>query len=196
MKKVCSLILVLCSLFVVAPVLAAEEESGLGFWFEGQVISNGISRTIGQYERNVVGPVGFYLLAEQDSDGYRQAYAGPTWKPFDWLELGIGIGMEHVPDAGGESNSTRTNAFFSVNWEKISLYGSFENGASSGPWRVLTAIYHISDTVGIGMMEESSLGFGPRVEYAIMKNVTIWGGILYDRNESKTNSVLAVNFSF
>ncbi len=89
----------------------------------------------------------------------------------------------------------RRNAFFSIDKDKLSVFGTFENGGS-GPWHKVTAIYKINETVGVGMMDETLLGVGPRVEYSLKKNVTLWGALLHDRDTGKTASTLAVNFSF
>ena len=112
MKKYCSLILMLlCFAFVPIRVFAAEESKELGFWFEGQALSNdNLGRFLGHYDHDLasspVGIFGFYVFAEQDSNGYRQIYAGPTWKPASWITFGVGAGREIMP------NSTRYNGFF------------------------------------------------------------------------------------
>ena len=175
---------------------AADEPKELGFWFEAQIASRGATRFIGQYERNLFGPLGIYILAEQETSGYREAYTGPTIKPFEWLQLGVGIGLEHIQelDDAESLNSTRYNAFFSIEYEKIALYGSFENG-DGGPWHELEAIYNFSDTVGAGVMDEAFRGFGPRLELNFDK-VQLWGAILHDRDAEQNNAVLAINFSF
>lgn len=199
MKKIRSLIFVLL-LFVLSatPALAAEEkELGLGFWIEAQVASKGAERFIGSYERELVGPFGISVTAVQESDGYREFYAGPTVKLVDWLQVGIGIGREHIPEVDEEESldSTRYNTFFSIEYEKIALYGSFENG-DGGPWHELRAVYNPIEKFGIGIMDEARRGLGPRFEYNIRENVQVWGAILYDRDVAETTTVLAVNFSF
>ena len=192
MEKLCrSLILMLC-MFVSLPVTAAEtdEKKDMGFWFEVQTISKNPSRLLGWYQRDIVDSFGVFAFVEQDSDGYEQYYLGPKWKPTEWLELGIGIGRETVPD---EFTTTRRAFFFSANWEKVGVSGSFENGGSGAGHKV-TATYAVSERIGVGVMDEAGLGLGPRLEYNIKKNVQMWGALL--RNSEKTTSVFAVNFSF
>jgi hypothetical protein len=46
------------------------------------------------------------------------------------------------------------------------------------------------------MMDETLLGFGPRLEYNIKKNLPVWGALLHNRDTGNTVSTLAVNFSF
>jgi hypothetical protein len=187
MKNFCSLTLMLCSL--VSLTSSAAETGERGFWFEVQAIKNNPSKVIGYYERDLTDSFGFYVLTEAESDGYRQAYGGPKWKPLPWLEVGVGIGKENMP------NAMRRNAFFSIDKDKLSVFGTFEN-SGSGRWHRVTAVYKINESVGAGMMDETLLGFGPRVEYNLKKNVTLWGALLHDRNNGNTVSTLAVNFSF
>lgn len=180
--------------FVSLPVMAAGTNDKVGLWFEGQVISNGLSKAIGYYEKNLTNSIGLYVLAEKESNGYYEFYAGPKWKPLEWLEIGVGVGKENVP------NSTRRNFFFDANGEKFSAYGTFENGGS-GRWHQVKLVYRLTNKIGVGAMDETSLGLGPRVEYHIKKNVHVWGAVLRNREEEdkdtrKTISVLAINFSF
>src|ERR1035437_4166446 len=117
MKKLCSLALLvmLCLLLISVPVVAAEkseESKGLGFWFEAQVVGSGRpARFLGSFEHEIIGPLGFYAVVAQESSGYREFYAGPTLKPFDWFQVGVGIGREHIPELDDEEslNSMRYN---------------------------------------------------------------------------------------
>lgn len=179
--------------FVLVPSFAVateNEKKELGFWFEYQTASNGLQRIIGWYEHEIVGPFGFYVLAGAESGDYREAYAGPTWRPFPELQVGVGVGMENQP------SSTRYNAFFDLNLKKIAIFGTFETGGS-GPWHKVTAIYKITDTVGAGLMDETGFGIGPRAQYNIWKNVQLWGAVFHNYTDTeKTTMMLAVNFSF
>ncbi len=177
--------LMLCS-FISIPVIAAD------FWVEPQVVhangKNG-SQVNGGVSGSLGGSVGYYVFGQTLSDGYRLLYGGPTWKPLSWLEVGVGIGRENTPD------SMRRNAYFQADIEKFSAYGTFENGGS-GPWHQVVLKYRINDSIGIGIMDQSFLGLGPQVEYSIKKGVKVWGAVLRDHDTGKTNSTLAVNFSF
>lgn len=191
MKRFCSLLLVM---LVSLSAMAAEtsEEKELGFWFEAQTISKNPSRLLGQYQRDLADSFGLFVFVEQDSDGYEQYYLGPKWKPLEWLELGIGIGRETVPD---EFTATRRAFFFNANWEKVGVSGSFENGGS-GAWHKVTATYAFNKRFGAGLMDESSLGLGPRLEYNIKKNVQVWGALLRNPTTKEDVSVFAINFNF
>lgn len=191
MKRFCSLLLVM---LISLPAMAAEtsEEKELGFWLEAQTISKNPSRLWGQYQRDIVDSFGLFVFVEQDSDGYEQYYLGPKWKPLEWLELGIGIGRETVPD---EFTATRRAFFFNANWEKVGVSGSFENGGS-GAWHKVTATYAFNKRFGAGLMDETALGLGPRVEYNIKKNIQVWGALLRNPTTKEDVSVFAINFSF
>lgn len=163
----------LSCLLISLPAIAAESDK-LGFWFEGRVISNGSSSIIGLYEGQLTDAFGFYLLADGENNRYWQTYGGPTWKPLSWIQLGIGAGRESTP------NSTRRNAFVSIKAEKVYGFATFEEGGS-GPWHRVHAIYHLTNKISAGGMDESLLGFGPRVEYKIKNNITSWGTVSVGR---------------
>ena len=187
MKRFCSLTL-MCITLVSMPTVAVESDKS-GFWIEGRVVNNGSASVIGWYERQFTDAFGFYLLGETENDGSRQMYGGPTWKPLSWLQLGIGAGRENRP------NSIRRNAFVSINTEKIEGFASFETGGS-GAWHRVHAVYRLTSEISAGVMDDKILGFGPRVEYNIKKNVKAWGALLHDRNTGKTESTVAINFTF
>ena len=201
-KLVCSLMLMLCLVSLPISAIAAEEKEepkSLGFWFEGQMISNGTSKVTGYYEHSLTESFGFYVLAETESTGYREAYAGPTFKPFSWLQVGIGVGIEHMPDTEDAPNSARYNAFFNIDWKNVAAYGTLEGGGS-GLWHHVRATYKLFDErIAIGVMDETDLGIGPRLEYNFSikaVHMQIWGAVLYNYNAGETMSTAAINFSF
>lgn len=192
MNKLCTLILMLFSIASI-PVMAAEEDSGLGFWVEAGVASGkNPSWITGYYEHSFTDSLGLYAVAEKESDGYQEFYVGPKWKPLDWLEVGVGIGRETIPGAG---NAVRRNAYFSIDREKFAIYGTFENGGS-GPWHKVTAVYKVSETISAGLMNDTLYGTGPRLEYNITKKFQVWGAMLHDRDTGGNTSLFAVNYSF
>ena len=107
MNKLCrSLILMLCMFAL--PVMAAEtdEKKELGFWFEAQRVSKNPSVFWDSSDRTSVIPLG-----SSYSSGKTPTATNSKWKPTEWLELGIGIGRETVPDkftATGAPSSERT----------------------------------------------------------------------------------------
>lgn len=162
-----SLILMLFA-FVSLPLLAAEtEEAKKPWWTEVQAQSDGTAKAILWYEKELTPSVGFFALATTDTTRYAAMYAGPYWKPTEWLQLGVGIGRENQP------NSMRRAAFYSIDTDKFYSFGTVENGGS-GPWYRAHAIYRLNERWNVGVMMERDVGFGPRVEHYInKKNDTI-----------------------
>ncbi|HCR52496.1 TPA: hypothetical protein DIV48_02490 [Candidatus Kaiserbacteria bacterium] len=185
-------------LFIAFPAFGAEEEKELGLWVEAREASRGPSEVIGWYERELSPSVGWFASAVALSDRYRNIYAGPYWKPTDWLQLGVGVGRENQPP------SSMRSAFFSVETDRFHSFGVFESGGS-GRWYRVHAVYDIGDRFSIGGMTERDIGIGPRVEYALTKNVSIWAAALRgsvprldeeEGTEKKSTVLFAVNFSF
>ena len=92
-------------------------------------------------------------------------------------------------------NSIRRNAYFLINYEKLYIFGTFENGGS-GYWHRIDLIYRLTDKFGVGVMDETGFGLGPRLEYTIKKDVMLWGALLHNQNTGKIVSTLAFNFTF
>jgi hypothetical protein len=180
--------------------MAAEDE-GTGFSFETGIISGkkvdvpterNPSWFTGYYEHSFTPTLGIYALVEKESDGYREFYVGPKWKPLEWLEVGIAAGREITREM---PNSARRNAYVAIDTDKVSAYITYENGGS-GPWHKAYALYKVTETVSAGVMNETFFGCGPRVEYAIAKNVTTWGALLRNSDIKATTSLFAVTYSF
>lgn len=194
MKKLCTLILMLFCLSSL-PVLATEESDDMGFWFEAGAASgkNHASWLTGYYEKSFTDSIGVYVIADTESDGFHEWYVGPKVKLAEWLEAGVAVGRESI--RGELKNSPRRNAFVSINTDKVTVFATYENGGS-GSWHKAYALYKAMETVSAGAMYETKFGLGPRVEYAITKNVTVWGALLRNRDTKETTSLFSVNFTF
>jgi len=177
--------------FVSVPVMAADDEKDLGFWVEVKTQSNGVAGAVGWYEKELTKNFGFYAAVIVETGKYREFYVGPYWKPTDWLQLGVAIGRES--DQG--TNSFRRNAFAQIDTEKVFALAIYENGGS-GPWHRVHAVYHLNEKSSVGGMTERFLGHGPRAEYKIAKNVTVWSALLRNQTTKESTSLFAVNFSF
>jgi len=196
MKKLCTFILsLLC--FTSLPVMAAEENSELGFWFEAGAASgkDHASWLTGYYDHSFTDSIGVYVIVDTESDRYREFYVGPKLKVNEWLEVGIAVGREVTRET---PNSLRRNAFVLVETDKVSAYVTYENGGSrgTGPWHKAYALYKVTDSVSAGVMNETLLGRGPRVAYMPAKNIEVWGALLHNSDTKETTTLLAVNFSF
>ena len=176
------------------PLLAAEsEEKEAGLWVEAQAVSGKIpEKLILWYEKDFTDTIGMYALVSGESDRYRQFYIGPKFKPFDWLTFGAGIGQESFPD---EFSGTRKNAYVNAESNGVSLWGIYETGPS-GPWHKITGTYKLDERTGLGLMKETGLGIGPRLEYNMKNKVQVWGAVLYDRHTGKVNGIVGINKTF
>lgn len=188
-KQKWSLILMLV-LLVPLPLLAGDEEAGV--WMEIQTPRNSPTRLQLWIERDVSRDFGFFVSIGRESGGYEQYYLGPTWRPTDWLKVGLGLGRESV---FGEFNGTRRGYWFEVEHEGFNAFGSFESGPS-GRWHKVTATYAVTESVGIGAMKETDLGFGPRLEYNFGNGAKAqaWGAVL--RSKGTTTPIVGFNISF
>lgn len=198
MNKLWSLIAILLC-FVSLPSLAAgeEKEEVKPWWTEVQTQSDGTQKGILWYERDVTPSIGFFALATTDTTRYAAAYAGPYWKPTEWSQIGVGLGRENQP------NGVRRAVFYSIDTEKFYSFGTVEDGAS-GPWYRAHAIYRFNDRWSAGVMTERDVGFGPRGEYNITKDITAWVAVLrgnvpnveLEVKELKTTLTFGINISF
>lgn len=183
-----AIILVLSSCFVFSKALAAPD-----LWIEAQIVHQdgfgNASQINGGAQGSVNDTFGYYVFGQTSSQGYRQIYAGPTIKPVPWLQIGAGLGKENVGD------HHRHDAFFWAGNEKISVFGTFEDGAS-GPWHKVMLNYRMTSSFGIGFMDQKYLGRGIQLEYAPLRNIVVWGAILRDVNRDATNSTIAVTYRF
>lgn len=192
-----SLILMVLCLSVSLPSRAveADSEAKTPWWIELQAVSgkDKPAKAAVWYEKDLTEHLGFYALIEKESIGrYTEAYAGPKFKFSDRLTVGVGIGRE----TDTTMSAVRKNVYYDANWEKFSSFGTFENGGS-GRWHKVTVTYALSDKFGVGVMHETFLGLGPRLEYNIPgTKMQLWGALLHDRDTGKNTSVLAINFSF
>lgn len=177
---------------VVAEKAADEDEAhGLGFWVETQVAKGGAAEAVVYFDKLVTDNVGFYAQAFKDSAGYSSLYAGPKFRIAEGVEIGIAIGRE-VLERHAPSTIVR-NVWVSVDREQFSLYATLEKG-DAGKWHKVTAMYKLTDDINVGVMNESFLGTGPRLEYAAAKDVQVWGAVL--RTGGKNTPMVAVNYSF
>lgn len=189
-----SLILIMLWVFVSLPLLAAEtDEAKLPWWVETQAVSGKHpSKVIVWYEKDLTDRFGFYALAEKESaDGYTQSYVGPKFKFSDHLTLGVGIGRETMTGLSG----VRRNVYYDANWGKFSSFGTKETGPS-GPWHKVTVTYAVNERWGVGLIDETDLGRGPRVEYNFANKTQLWIGIPRNRDTKETAIVLGINISF
>ncbi len=181
--------LLLVLMLFASPLALAD---GPNLWVEAGVQrpqeSKGINEVLAWIDGRIAGPVGWFVFAYQDSDGYREIYGGPTIRPLPWLELGLGMGREN------EGERHRRSWHFSADGEVGSFSGYFENGAS-GPSHKLYLNYWLFKSIGLGLMEDSS-GRGPRVVFPLGEKANLWGALLRDKADGTSKAVVAVSYQF
>ena len=181
----------LCFLAVLFPGPASSAETS--FWAEPQIVynkENSLSRIDAGLSGSITESIGYYAFGNVLSNGYRQIYGGPNWKPFSFLEVGVGVGLESIQPA------FRRNAYFQITGEKASLFGTFEQGGS-GPYHKIVLNYQATEQLGVGLEEEAFFGRGPRFTYAINKKATLFVTRCQWECEGDTKSVkLGAAFSF
>lgn len=178
------------ALTLLSPPLALAD--GPNLWVEASAHrpekEKSFTETLAWIGGNISGPVGYFMFVYLASDGYREIYGGPTIKPLPWLELGVGVGRET------DGNHHRRSAHFSVDGEIGSISGYFEDGAS-GPAHKVFLNYWLTNSIGIGLMDEDA-GRGPRLVFRLGEKANLWGAALRDRSTGETKSIVAVNYQF
>ena len=188
MKKQRSLALLLFVLVIYSSVMAEEMQSML--WTETQMFGgHHPARGLAYYEKGLIGPLSFYAVADKESDGYYEGYAGFKYGIVKDVSIGAAIGREkgfHNP---------RTNVFLDAKLleGKLAIFASLEKGGGSGNWIKTTATYAFSEKFGCGVMKETLAGLGPRCEYNFASSWQIWLAFLHDREENRNRGVLGVN---
>lgn len=129
-------------------------------------------------------------VAQMTSSGYQQFYAGPTLKPFPYLKVGAGIGLERTTNKPWD---LRFGTFASVNYDTWSLFVLYEDGAVTGPFVKAVGNKEVLPRLNLklGMHHQSNIGFGPRIDITPVKNVTLWGAFL-----DGDTVLIGLNYSF
>jgi hypothetical protein len=127
----------------------------------------------------VAEPVGYYARYYTDSSGFEEWYVGPRFilsSSSDlWIEIGVGVGRE--------SEGVRRNAYYWAENENFYAVGDYGDGAS-GQWHQNILVYKTNGPWGIGLMEETDLGLGPRLEFKVSNSITLSTARLRERSES------------
>lgn len=108
--------------------------------------------------------------------GWAELYAGPTWAPAQWLELGLSAGFEQV----GSKLGLRFGSSVWTEYKSFSFLGLTEfnpqsfAGDDSGVWFDLTPKYKVSSWLTIGAKYRRPVGLGPMLEISPTTSTTIW----------------------
>lgn len=134
------------------------------------------------WQENLSGRVGTFMWAQivPQEGKYRQIYGGPSYQVADWLQVGVGGGVERAENKG------RLGSFaYLTPIKNNSVFMIYEDGGS-GPWWLLLHTYRFGlfKQYGIGVMSQAYLGTGPRVEYNWGKlgRWKAWSSLHFQRN--------------
>lgn len=110
------------------------------------------------------------------TDGWAEAYAGPTWSPIPQLTIGLSVGIE----TGGETLPRFATSLL-VNYDAFSFIGSVEfntksfNGQQTSLWYRLVATGAVTDWMKLGVEWRRFAGLGPHVAVKIPETpVGLW----------------------
>jgi hypothetical protein len=110
-------------------------------------------------ERPISGQLGLAAYGEI-TEGWAQAYAGPSIKVSDNLNGWIGLGIQN-------SGETRYGGALWAGKGKISLLYLYSGGGNAGPWHESYLGYRITSKVTCGLVENTGKGVGGRIDYKI-----------------------------
>lgn len=112
------------------------------------------------------------------TNGWAEFSAGPTWSPTDWIELGLAVGGEQIPDGIG----ARFSASIWAGHGDFSFLGIVEfnpdsfTGDDSGVWFDLTPKFKPLKWLAVGFKFRRPVGVGPLLELSTPSSpsVTAW----------------------
>ena len=114
------------------------------------------------------------------NEGWGQAYAGPTFAPTSWSEVGFSVGVE----SGGK----RFAESLWLGKGRVSVLAIHEHGYT-GSWHKVTADVAMAKGLSVGYHDQAFLGRGPRVQLTRGK-VSVWSALLL--KDGHTNTVVAL----
>lgn len=133
------------------------------------------------------GLFGFLSVADA---GYRQAYAGPTFRPSPRIQLGFGAGLERNDDP------IRWGSFLATEHGANSLLAVLEAGGS-GTWYKLEAMRQWNTATRVGLMAQTDAGVGPRLEVGVGDpSFHVFVAPLYEWEDGVFNGLFGIRFDF
>jgi hypothetical protein len=186
MVKFCKLLLVLILFVLVLRSAPAKADASITVQPFLQV--DGQSVTVMTYATKKfsteLGVFGFSLV----SPAWSEAYVGLIYDPAEWIEFGLGGGIEsnNIP--------LRTGGFVWMGNDTYSLYACLEYGGS-GYWYQVKAIANVDKTFGLGLFAQRYLGVGPRLEVNV-PSAQLYLAPLYDFEVGKFGVLTGVSMNW
>jgi len=130
------------------------------------------------------GTFAWFFVGEHWAEGY----AGLTYAPLSWCQVGLGFGLEQADDPWRVGSSLWVG---NGRWSVLAL---LEDGGGAF-WHRVVANYRVNPILGVGLMSEEFVGVGPRLEVTVPKlPVQLWTSVL--RKDGNDNGYLTLKFSF
>ncbi len=136
--------------------------------------------------------ISYFLLVEP---GWAEAYAGPTYAPVDWIQMGVSVGLETAKPA------LRGAGSLWLGHKKTSFLFLWEKGFGKGNyWYKATLSYQAQPSLAIGLVAWRFTGIGPIFTYEIPKcDIKLWVAPTYDFEvkdiHSNTRIVFGLNLN-
>jgi len=128
------------------------------------------------------------------SRSYAEGYVGLAYAP----SLISGLVSEFEVSIGQEqaSGSLRREASVFFLWQRLSHLTVVEDGGS-GVWYYSQTTWRPHSLIGVGVMGQRYLGWGPRIDFSIPHTpLTVWGAYSWDREFDTNAGTLGVQAKF
>jgi hypothetical protein len=110
------------------------------------------------------------------TNGWAEAYAGPSWMPTTWFALNTNVGME-TSASGNLGRLALVPAIFNKDGA-VALLLEANKGVLAGDRTAvgceLTAKAHVSETFSFGLKSRYGVGTGPLAEVRLGKTFSLW----------------------
>lgn len=137
-------------------------------------------------QQGITGKFGMFVWG-QITPSYRQTYAGASYQFTNWLQAGVGGGIEQA------DSMARLGSFLYMSKKSNSFFGIYENGGS-GRWHVAVFNHKIGKSrFGIGIHNQAFVGTGPRLE-SNFGPVNVWVATL--REGTGNNILYGVKYTY
>lgn len=149
-------------LLALALALSVKASTTLGVYDDTQIGSKNFDMFACRSLNEKIGVFGYATVSE----GWSEAYAGPTLSPNANCQVGLGLGVESA------QTSTRWGGFAWAGQGKTSVTYLFEGGGS-GAWYKIRAGYQVSPRVSVQALAKTAAGLGLGVEYKLDTNTCL-----------------------
>lgn len=118
-----------------------------------------------------------------NNGSWSEALVGLYLTPTSWMEVSASAGIER------DDEPARFGSSIWLGKGKVSFLGLVEKGGS-GSWHKETLTYQATKRIGLGLLDQKFLGYGPYMEVAV-KKTALWGAIV-----GKRSGALGIRLNF